>query len=494
MKDRSDKKGPITITRRSFLGQASCAAVGTTAMVNTVLNMGMFNSLACGPADYRALVCLFLGGGIDSFNMLVPRGTAEYGEYAGARADLALPQEDLLPIATATPNTREFGLHPGLGDLQTLYDAGNLAFIANVGTLVEPTTLAQFQARSVDLPLGLFSHADQAMHWQTSVPDDRNAAGWAGRMADILQSCNTNQNISMNISISGSNVFQSGDITAHYTIGPNGSTGLRDYDGSSLEDQVRTEAIDGLLGLQYQNVFEQTFAAKMRGAIDAHEEFSAAIDALPPLATEFSDNGLSQRFRMIAQTIAARGLLGMRRQTFFVQAGGWDHHDEVIANQENMLPVISRALSEFHAALVEIGAADDVLTFTASDFGRTLSSNGRGSDHAWGGNHIVMGNAVHGGDVYGQFPDLYSGSSLDTGRGRLIPTTSVDEHFAEMALWFGVPAADLELVLPNIGRFYSAGSGVPVGYLGRAGAGLVLGDSTRGADSAIRDGRRLKRR
>jgi uncharacterized protein (DUF1501 family) len=238
---------------------------------------------------------------------------------------------------------------------------------------------------------------------------------------------------------------------------------------------VRTEAIDSMLAITYQHLFEQAFATRMRGAIDAHLEFSAAIDALPPLQTVFSDTALSQNFRMIAQTIAAREALGMCRQTFFVNVGGWDHHDEVILNQEQMLPVVSAALSEFQNALVELNVENDVTTFTASDFGRTLTSNGRGSDHAWGGNHIVMGGAVRGGDIYGAFPSLYEGNSLDTGRGRLIPTTSIDEYFAELALWFGVGRRDLELVLPNLHRFYDTNSSAPpLGMLAPSSASLRL--------------------
>jgi uncharacterized protein (DUF1501 family) len=490
--DRPKDDGP-GISRRRFLGQASCAAVGTTALFNTVVNMGMLNALAADSTEYRGLVCLFLSGGIDSFNVLVPRGAAEYAEYAAVRGDLALPQDQLLPITPATADGREYALHPGLVELQSLFEQGRLAVLANVGTLVEPTTLQQFKNGSVALPLGLFSHSDQAMHWQTSLPDQRNASGWAGRMADVLQEGNCNQNISMNISLSGSNVFQTGQYVAHYTITENGSTGLRDYGGSSPGALVRTEAIDGLLGLHYQHLFEKTFAARMRSAIDAHVEFSQAIAAVPPLATQFSNTTLSRRLRMIALTIAARDALCMRRQTFFVEAGGWDHHDEVLQNQEAMLPVVSRALSEFQSALDELGVADQVTTFTASDFGRTLSSNGRGSDHAWGGNHLVLGGSVQGGDIYGSFPALHAGSPLDTGRGRLIPTTSVDEYFADLALWFGVPAADLDLVLPNLERFYAADSSVPpIGML--AGGGRASSRAFRGRDEARRGSGRLDRR
>lgn len=447
--------------RRRFLGQVSCAAVGTTALFNTILNLRMFNALAAPGEDHRALVCLFLSGGIDSYNVLVPRGDAEYLEYAGVRGDLALPQNALLPIAPRISDGRSYGMHPGLPELQALFGQDRLALVANVGTLVEPTTLDQYRRGTVALPLGLFSHSDQSMQWQSSIPDRREAVGWAGRMADVIQTGNCNPNISMNISLSGTNVWQSGKITSHYTITENGSEGLWDYRGTSPGAMVRTEAIDSLLALQYRHLFEKTFAARMRGAIDANVDFSNAIAALAPLTTQFSDTSLSRKFRMIALTIAAREALCMKRQTFFVEAGGWDHHDEVLLNQEAMLPVISRALSEFHSALVELDVVDQVTTFTASDFGRTLSSNGRGSDHAWGGNHIVMGGAVAGGNVYGRYPDLYAGNPLDTGRGRLIPTTSVDAYAAQLALWFGVPAADIELILPNIRRFWTPGSFIP---------------------------------
>ena len=459
-KRRRDDDVPRT-DRRRFLGQASCAAVGTTALFNTILNLRMLNAVAAPTDDYRALVCLFLSGGIDSFNVLVPAGDAEYQEYAAVRADLALPQNVLLPITPATPDGRSYGLHPGLPELQALFASGQLSLVRNLGTLVEPTTLDAYRRGTAAVPVGLFSHSDQQMAWQSSIPDQRSPIGWAGRMADIMDSGNCDPNIGMNISLSGNNIWQSGRVTSHYTISENGAEPLWDYRGTSPSAMVRTEAVDSLLGLQYRHLFEKVFAAKMRGAIDAQVDFSNAIASVPPLTTPFSNTSLSRKFRMIAMTIAAREALCMKRQTFFIEWGGWDHHDEVILNQQTMLPIVSHALSEFHAALVELGVSDAVTTFTASDFGRTLSSNGRGSDHAWGGNHIVMGPALQGGDLYGTFPSLYLGNDLDTGRGRLIPTTSVDAYFAQLAVWFGVSNADLGIVLPNIGRFWAPGSPTP---------------------------------
>lgn len=494
--ERNDEQ-PKNPGRRAFLGQASCAAVGTTALYSTVLNMGMFNAMAgvAGPGDYKGLVCLFLSGGADSFNMIVPRGDAEYAEYANIRRDLALPQTDLLPVTPQTSDGREYGFHPGMVELQGLFEQGNLAVVNNVGTLVAPMTLDEFRNGQVRPPLGLFSHSDQQMHWQSSLPDQRSTVGWAGRMSDILGSLNTSDNISMNISLSGTNIFQSGTVTNIYTIGANGSQGIRDYDGTSESAIIRTNAIDGLLGMTYQNLFERTFAVRMAGAIRAHVDFSAAIEAVPPFQTVFSDTNISRRFEMIARTIAAREALGMRRQTFFLDAGGWDHHDELITQQDAMLPQISAALSEFQAALTEIGIQDDVVTFTASDFARTLTSNGRGSDHAWGGNCLVMGGAVRGGEFYGAYPELYEGNDRDTGRGRLIPTMGVDEYFAELALWFGIARPDLELVLPNVARFYDPlSNAAPVGFVANAGPGPAqIVDPLAPSESLVRGGKRAGR-
>ncbi|MEM9556034.1 MAG: DUF1501 domain-containing protein [Acidobacteriota bacterium] len=489
------------VSRRRFLGQASCTAVGATSLFSTLLGLRSANALAAAPPsfssarviepvtglpgdDYKALVCLFLAGGNDSFNMLVPRGAAEYAEYAAIRADLALPQSSLLPLVPATRDGREYGLHPGMPEVKQLFDGGDLAFVANVGSLVEPTTKADIVSGSARLPLGLYSHADQIMHWQTSIPDQRTSLGWSGRMADLLRAANSDDTVSMNISLSGSNVFQAGTQVVPYAIRPSGtgSVGIEGYGGVDPFNQLRTTAINSLLDQQYQNLFIDTFATSARRAIDAHQLFSGAVGAVPPLTTVFSPNEVSQSFRMVARTIAARQALGVRRQTFFILFGGWDHHDEVLNAQAAMLPVVSKALSEFHAALVELGLLNDVVTFTASDFGRTLTSNGQGSDHAWGGHQLVMGGPVAGGDLYGTYPQLYADNDLDTGRGRLIPTTSCDEYFAELALWLGVAPSDLGTVLPNVGRFYTPGAGAPIGFLGGSPAAGVFADGFESGD------------
>ncbi len=456
-------------SRRRFLGQASCAAVTATPLLSTLLNLKMAGGAAAAEAgdDYRALVCIFLAGGNDSFNMLVPTNGQAYAGYQSARSNLAIPQNALLNL-NGDVKGATFGLHPGLPEMQALYNSGKLAFVANVGTLVEPTTLTRYQNNTAKVPLGLFSHADQIMHWQTSVPNQRSSTGWGGRVADLVRSCNSNQRLSMNISLSGSNTFQAGNQTVSYEItsGGNGAVTMEEFDGEGPISALSKTAVNSLMDLQYQNVFQQAFGEVNRRSIDASEEFAAAIGQSQVTAA-FSPTGLSQALQMIARTIGARQTLGMSRQTFFVLFGGWDHHEELLNSQASMLPVVSKAMVEFDSALTEIGMSSQVTTFTASDFARTLSSNGRGSDHAWGGNQLVMGGAVKGGTVYGVYPDLAPNNALDTGRGRLIPTLSTDEYFAELARWFGVPAGRLTEVFPNLDRFYSpSDTNSPIGFMG----------------------------
>lgn len=458
------------MNRRKFLGQSSCAAITATPILSTLLNLKMANNAVAastGPDDYKALVCFFFAGGNDSFNMLMPANGTAYNDYATTRSNLAIAQNTILPL-NGTHNGQTLGVHPTMPEVQSLYNSGKLAFVSNVGTLVEPVTLPAFNNGSAKLPAGLFSHADQIMHWQTSVPDQRSALGWGGRVADILQSCNTSDQISMNISLSGTNTFQSGAQTVSYEIenSGNGSIALTPYaegENPTLSALGQT-AINSMMDAQYSNLFQQAFAQKNKDALSASATFSNAISA-QTVNTLFSANPISQSFQMIAKTIAARQPLGMKRQTFFVMFGGFDHHDELLNNHAAMLPVISKAMSEFDSALTELGVNDKVTTFTASDFARTLTSNGKGTDHAWGSNQMVMGGSVNGGKIYGTYPDLALGTNLDTGRGRLIPTMSTDEYFADLARWFGVSNADLTQVLPNLGRFYTPGSDPAVGFM-----------------------------
>jgi uncharacterized protein (DUF1501 family) len=464
----SPKSFPSSISRRRFIGQMSCAGISCTPLFSTLLNLSLAGRAAADSLnpgdDYRALVCLFLNGGNDSFNMLAPRSGSAYDEYKTSRQALALTAEELLPLGAAAANHPELGLHPGMPELKALFDQGRAAFVANVGSLVRPITLAEFR-KQLDMPVGLFSHSDQQGQWMTALPDRHHDTGWAGRAADLLRDQNTGTKVSMSISLSGNNLFQSGREVFPYSITPDGSVGLRSLDPDQGAPPFESIAVRSLLQQQYKSLFEQVYMDTAHGAIDAHEAFSAATRRVD-LKTAFPDTETGKYLRMVARSIGGREALGLQRQTFFVQRGGWDHHSELIKHQKEMLPEISQAVAAFMSALDELHVADQVTLFTASDFGRTLTSNGLGSDHAWGGNHFVVGGAVKGGAIYGKYPSLALKTDIDTGQGRLIPTLSVDTYSAELARWFGVPDWKLATVFPNLGSFYSTSSGQPpVGFM-----------------------------
>ncbi|MES2438816.1 MAG: DUF1501 domain-containing protein [Verrucomicrobiota bacterium] len=461
---------PNNLSRRGFLGQANCALISALPIMNTLLNLRLAGSAAAqgAPGDYKALVCLFLSGGNDSFNMLAPRGAA-YQEYADIRQSIALPENQLLPINPIVDPGRPLGLHPALPGLRNLFESGKLAFVANVGTLVEHVTKTQYNAGQ-KLPLGLFSHSDQIEQWQTSIPDNRSGIGWGGRMADLLKSLNSENRFSMNISLDGSNVWQAGNTIAEYAIRETGADSMTGYNSAYLANQqltqIRSAALDSQMALEYQNIFQRSFAKSKKDATAAYDAFTAATTVTLPNTVTWPSTRLADQLKMVARTIAGRGSLGQRRNTFFINYGGFDHHSGLIASQAAMLPIVNDAVKAFWDTISALGAENEVVLYSASDFGRTLTSNSQGSDHAWGGNQFVLGGQVKGRQIYGSYPDLYQDSLLDVGRGRLIPTTSVDEFFAEMALWLGVAKTDLPLVLPNISRFYSATSTTPpVGFL-----------------------------
>lgn len=463
------------MSRRRFLGQASCAAVGYTTLLSSLVNLKAINAAAFANSsvssgdDYKALVCFMQSGGNDSFQMLLPRSNAEYAEYAATRTNLAIEQNQILPILPVTPDGREFGVHPSMTQVQQLFNDRKLAFISNIGTLIDHTNPADYYSYQ-GLPLGLYSHADQIQQWQTGLPHERASKGWGGKVADLIHDMNINQDISMNVSLAGTNVFQTGESTIEYALDPyNGSIGIYGYGPAESWDVFniqRTKAIDNMFEQEYQDMFQKTYVNVVRRSRDANLLFQGALEGVPELQTQFTDNYVSQAFHMVARTMAARETLGMKRQIFFIDFGGWDHHDEVLQSQVEMLGIVSTALGEFNAALEELNLADSVTTFTMSEFSRTLTSNGNGTDHAWGANVMVMGGKVRGGEIYGQFPSLAVNGPRVVSDGVLIPTTSTDEYFSEMAIWFGVQKSDLATIFPNLGNFYDIGSpNNPIGFL-----------------------------
>ena len=470
-------KSSQKLSRRDFIRASSgCAALASTSLTSSMFSLGMTNAAAAAiPADgYKALVCIFLNGGADSFNLIVPTDDVAYTDYKTARGNLALPKKELLGIKDAADDLRSYGLHPGLAELQSLYNSGNLAFAANVGALVEPIDLAGFFGNQ-PLPLGLYSHSDQRKHWQSAEPRSRNSrSGWAGRMSEVLTNPSaSNASIFANIAVGGTTLWQTGSVVSPYVVNAwSGSKRMAGYGaaGSGIGlDGIYTRATDLLLKASYQDLLRDTYAVNSARAIDAAFDYQAAIGRVS-INTWFPDppTAIGDALRQVARAIAARAELGQTRQVFFVNMPGWDHHDNLLAGMGALVPQLSQAMQAFYNATVELGVSNEVVSFTASDFGRTLSSNGDGSDHAWGGNQMVMGGEVNGGALYGAYPEsLVLGNDLDVGRGRLIPTTSTDEFNAELARWFGIPNdSNLELILPNIRNFYSADApGYPLGML-----------------------------
>ncbi|MBM3874073.1 MAG: DUF1501 domain-containing protein [Verrucomicrobia bacterium] len=464
-------------SRRRFLGSC-CAAVTATGLLSQLAQLRMLGAVAdtgsaftpAGPrmagapqSDYKALVCLFLAGGNDANNMIVPLDASTHGQYATGRGALAIPQADLLPLAGTVADGRRFGMHPAMADLKAMYDQGKVAILGNVGTLVYPTTKAQYTARSVPLPPALFSHNDQQIEWQSSVPDRAFASGWGGRVADLTNALNANNRVSMAITLAGQNFFQVGRTVSQYAVGTNAVPSLTGSGSGTSVNGVRTAALTDLLTAQNRNLFETAFAGLTKEAIDDSTFLSSVITGTSPFQAQFAgmNTNLSQQLHMIARLVNAQGALGLKRQVFFARIGGWDLHDNQLnvgqrssGAHATLLNDVSRSINAFYRALGTIGAENQVTTFTASDFGRTFDTNGDGSDHAWGSHHFIVGGAVNGGSIYGTMPDFTIRGPDDAGsRGMWIPSTSVDEYSATLARWFGVSATDLPLVFPNLGRF-----------------------------------------
>jgi len=436
-------------------GCAMAAASGVATLAG-----GGSPKVSAGVPEYRALVCIALGGGADSFNMLVPADASSYGNYARRRGELALHPSELLPLCRGDREGRSYALHHGMKEVHELYACGDVALLANVGSLPGPVG-GSGTVRMPDL-----SHSDLIARWQLGTANQKSLSGWAGRVADLVANYGWQERVPTNISMSGRNVMQLGASSA--------ATNLQ-----SSPYRQRTESPAGV-DFSYVNeqLAERAIAAdrprsvhrKIRMLEKAENESRLIVeDAVADVSefkTRFASDSFSADLERVARVIASRSRFGARRQIFFVHFDGWDHHHKLLENQARLLPILSRGLAAFRDALIEHDAFDDVTTFTSSEFGRSLESNGSGSDHGWGGHHIVMGGGVHGGGIYGHYPDLAKGSSLDVGGGCFIPTTSMDEYLAEMVLWLGTPVADLPYVLPDVSRFWSARSGMtPMGML-----------------------------
>ena len=443
-------------SRRSFIVNASLLAAGNLLGFRP---FGMLNALAQSSPGYKALVCVFMFGGNDANNMLIPFDTNGYNNYASIRGPLALPQNTLLQLGPQ-PN---FALHPSMPELQSLFNSGHAAFLANVGTLLQPTTKEQYQGNQVAPPSNLFSHPDQQLEWQNQMSSSMGSTGWAGRMADRMTSqFNPGALVPMVTSISGDTLFCNGTESSPLAVGSGGPSNPSCSDNSYCSSRQATEQqlsnfSSGVSLVQQDNGITNI-------AFTYNKVLEDAFGSAPPLQTVFPSTSLGGQLAEVAKIIQVRGALGVTRQIFFVSVGNFDTHSAQLVVQSNLLAEVSPALAAFYQALGELNLTNQVAAFTCSDFARTFQPNSAdGSDHAWGSHHIILGGAVKGGQIYGTFPTLTLSGPDDVGsNGRWIPTTASAQYVSTLAQWFGVSAADLPYVLPYIGNFSSNN----LGFLG----------------------------
>jgi uncharacterized protein (DUF1501 family) len=442
--------------RRSFLRN-----VGAMSAFGLASRLDLLNFIAEAEAqsapDYKALVCVFMFGGNDGNNTLIPIDTAGYGQYAAARppsSAINLAQASLLPIQPVNLGM-PFGLHPALPELQTLFAQRKMAILANVGTLLQPTTKAQYNAGV--RPLSLYSHADQQAQWQSSISNNAAGTGWGGRLADKVASFNAASGFPVVTSLDGTVLFTTGTATVPLTIPVTGSFALSGYGGSAAAN-ARLAAVKQLLAQGSANTFVTGANAIGSQAL----QLSATVNPIlastnSTVAPIFANQktGTANQLYQVAKMIEARAATGAKRQIFFVQLGSFDTHGDQINRQQNLFEELSPALKAFYDATVALGVSAQVTTFTLSDFGRTFQpASGGGTDHAWGSHHFIIGDSVKGGLMYGLYPQLVlAGPSDAETEGRWVPSTAVDQYGATLARWFGVGSADLGTVFPNLAKF-----------------------------------------
>ena len=455
------KKSAMNASRRVFLQQGS-ALIGAGITAPIALNLATISEASAATAtDYKAIVCIFMRGGNDNHNSLVPFDDINYGIYQSLRPILAHPKVDLtatvlkprvVPIdKNGLPH--QFALSPYLAPIKGIFDSGRLAIMLNVGTLVQPTTKIQFTNRSVPLPPRLFSHNDQESVWQSLAPEGA-PSGWGGRMGDLFAAGN-GKAIFTSVNIADNSVFASGKKVTQYQVSATGAQplyGLNYLYGS----QACSSALQTLVTQTRPHLFENELNIITKRAISAGNALTEALNAGPNIKTNFPTpliNDLADQLKLVANMIAVADTLTIKRQVFFVSINGFDHHDGLLAKQPNLLVKVANAMKSFYEATIELGVANQVTTFTASDFGRSLVGNNDGSDHGWGSAHFIMGGAVLGGNYYGTAPVLANGGPDDVGEGRLLPTTSVDQYAATIGKWLGVSDTQLLELLPNLKNF-----------------------------------------
>ncbi len=466
-------------SRRQFL--KASAALSMTGGAGFALDLARFNAFAADTGGYRALVCVFLFGGMDCHDVVIPYDTANYNAYANIRSSLFDRYEDLeggstrardrlLPMNLANASDfggRQFALPPELGPLHELMGDGACSLVSNVGPLVVPVNREEYRNRSRPLPPRLFSHNDQQSTWMASQPEGARF-GWGGRLADIMLAANANPDSTFTVvSTSGNQVFLSGELASQFEVGTNGPAVIRGIENNSY---LGSDALPTLLESHLRaenetlaNLLQRDYVNSVNRSIDANRTLSESFDQPAPFDTVFPQSRLGQQLQVVARIIALRQVLGVSRQVFFVGIGGFDTHSDQANSIPNRHNEIATSMRAFYDATVDMGVGNEVTSFTASDFGRTLTVNRDGTDHGWGAHHLVVGGGLAGNRMHGSFPLPVLEHSQDSGNGRLIPTTSVDQYAATFGRWFGLNDTELNDVLPGLSNFSNTDIGLFTG-------------------------------
>jgi uncharacterized protein (DUF1501 family) len=445
-------------SRRAFI-RIGAATVGSLAL----RPLGLLPALAQSGGDYRALVCVFLFGGNDSNNSVVPMDDVSYQAYQSLRANLALTGSNLTPSVMSVSGA-PYAFHAKLAEFASLFSSKELAVVANVGSLVQPLTRDQYQKAGAPIPSNLFSHSDQQLQWQTSVAQGNGSTGWAGRAADYIASQNFNApGLPSFVSVAGNSLLGTGVETQPVALAPGQSLELKGFTQTG-PSQARWSSLNSLLKTESGVSLVQAANDTLSHSIQDASALETALEKASPLKTQFPKTSLGAQLQQVAEIIQVHSALGMRRQIFFCSLGGFDTHTNEINTHNMLYPQLSAALAAFYDATQELGIAQNVTTFTESDFSRTFQpTSGGGSDHAWGSHHFVVGGAVQGGRIFGKFPTFELGGPDDADvRGRWIPTTSVDQYGSTLCSWFGIPANALATVFPNAANFSTSN----LGFLG----------------------------
>ncbi len=471
-------------SRRQFLRTASLASMAGMSASPLLLGLNSMAAMAQNnnATDYRALVCVYLQGGNDGHGTVIATDADSFSAFTTARSGapgLAYPQSELLPIVLRTPQSgRTFGLNPALTGVQTLFSSGRAAIIANVGTLIEPVTKTQVTSNSAPLPASLYSHFDQTAAWQAIASNGGSSehVGWGGSVADIIESMNMNSNSMFTcISTAGIALFLSGQTSFQLNVTSAGPIPISGLANPPFGLSAAANPLSSILTADETNLFAKEYETVVTRSTQAQQLLVTSMlpagaggvpnppQYLDPTTKQLADNPLATSLQTVARIIGGRAALGVTRQIFYVQLGSFDTHDNQAPQHAKLLTQLAQALEYFDGLMTTAGLGNQVTTFTVSDFGRTLTSNSDGTDHGWGSHHFVVGGAVQGQDMYGQYPVIGVNAANDVGAGRLIPTTSVEQYAGTLAKWFGLSDSQVRQVFPNFGNF---GSNPYLGFMG----------------------------